>query len=128
MSQRVLLICPMRRNTCCMTAAPEHAVSLEMDIADRMKKCLRVADISVQDIADRLGVARNTVSSWINGRITPPLPIQKLWALEFAPYGVTLTWLQTGEPGPSSPGPGLPVVHRVGLEPTTRWFTPALVA
>ena len=67
----------------------------EFDRADRMRKALRVAGISVQDIAEYLGVARNTVSTWINGRIDPSIQTVRLWALR---TGVPYEWLQTGEP------------------------------
>jgi len=65
----------------------------EWDVADRMKKALRVADIGVQEMADYLGVARNTVSTWINGRITPSKQTLRLWALR---CGVPFEWLDSG--------------------------------
>lgn len=84
-----------------------------------MRKCLSASGLSVSRVADDLGVSRNTVGTWINGRITPPLPMQKLWAVRFADYGVTLRWLQTGEPGPNGSGPGFPGVAGAGFEPAT---------
>jgi len=83
-----------------MTSAPEPGYVPQWDMADRMRKTLRDSGISVQDVAEYLGVSRNTVSSWINGRITPDLTTQRLWAMRF---GVPLTWLQTGEAGPDIP-------------------------
>lgn len=68
----------------------------EWDTADRMRKALRVADIGVQEIADYLGVSRNTVSTWINGRITPSLQTLRLWALR---CGVDFEWLAADEIG-----------------------------
>jgi transcriptional regulator with XRE-family HTH domain len=60
----------------------------EWDTADRMRKALREAGIGVQEIADYLGVARNTVSTWINGRIEPSTQTLRLWALRCGvPYG-----------------------------------------
>jgi transcriptional regulator with XRE-family HTH domain len=60
------------------------------DTADRMRKALRVAGVSVQEMADYLGVARNTVSTWINGRITPSTQTLRLWA---ARCDVPYEWL-----------------------------------
>lgn len=65
----------------------------EWDTADRMRKAIRVADIGVQEMADYLGVGRNTVSTWINGRITPSTQTVRLWALR---CGVDYEWLATG--------------------------------
>ena len=67
----------------------------EWDTADRMRKSLRAADIGVQEIADYLGVSRNTVSTWINGRIQPSTQTLRLWALR---CGVDYTWLSGTAP------------------------------
>jgi transcriptional regulator with XRE-family HTH domain len=68
----------------------------EWDLADRMRKALRHADIGVQEMADYLGVARNTVGTWINGRIRPSRQTLRLWSLR---CGVPLAWLMEGETG-----------------------------
>lgn len=66
----------------------------EWDTADRMRKALREAGISVQEMADYLGVARNTVSTWINGRIRPSKQTLRLWAMR---CGVSFSWLSEGQ-------------------------------
>lgn len=76
---------------------------MEWDIADRMRKALRHSGLSVQDIARYLGVSRNTVSTWINGRIEPSLQTLRLWALR---TGVPFEWLRYGHNGTSAPPPG----------------------
>jgi transcriptional regulator with XRE-family HTH domain len=87
-----------------MTNSPAEGNIPQFDMADRLRKALRVADLSVQDIADYLGVSRNTVSAWINGRTVPNKASLMLWAMR---TGVPLEWLQTGEsPGQGGPGPG----------------------
>ena len=79
----------------------------EFDKADRLRKALRVADLGVQDIADYLGVSRNTVGSWINGRTEPNVGYTRLWALR---TGVPFEWLRTGKsPDQEGPGPGAQV-------------------
>lgn len=84
-----------------------------MDVADRMRKTLRHSDIGVQEMAEYLGVSRNTVGSWINGRIRPDVRTMRLWALR---TGYPYAWLTTGlEPD----GPGRGSVGPEGLEPST---------
>jgi len=89
----------------------------EFDLADRMRKALRASDLHVQEIADYLEVSRNTVSTWINGRITPSAQTIRLWALRTGvPYG----WLREGKQEPRPGEPGGSVVRHQGLEPRTR--------
>jgi transcriptional regulator with XRE-family HTH domain len=66
----------------------------EWDVADRMRKSLRHADIDVQEMADYLGMSRTSVSAWINGRYTPSVRTLRLWALR---CGVPYEWLTEGE-------------------------------
>ena len=54
---------------------------LEWDLADRMRKALRVSGRSVQEMSDYLGVAPTTVSTWINGRNRPSPATVRLWAM-----------------------------------------------
>lgn len=77
-------------------------------LGDRMRIALRHAEIGAGDMAEYLGVGRNTVSTWINGKHQPSRPALRLWALR---TGVPLEWLETG------------VVRHQGLEPRTRWLT-----
>jgi transcriptional regulator with XRE-family HTH domain len=79
-------------------AAPGVAVP-EFDLADRMRKALRTSGVGVQEMADYLGVARNTVSTWINGRIEPSTQTKRLWALR---TGVSFEWLEHGEVTPAN--------------------------
>ena len=87
-----------------------HATdSLEFDILDRLAKSLRVSGMKPGDMARALGVHRNTVGNYLNGRT----PIDKrtliAWAFACAPE-VTVEWLETGHtPDEPPPGPhGLP--------------------
>lgn len=75
----------------------------EFDLADRMRKALRTSGVGVQEMAEYLGVARNTVSTWINGRIEPNRQTIRLWAMR---TGVPFEWLSTGD-YPQSPNGGL---------------------
>lgn len=71
------------------------------DLADRMRKALRVAGISVQEMADYLDVGRNTVGRYINGHTDPSGAVVRLWALR---TGVSYAWLRDGE-SPRQDGP-----------------------
>lgn len=66
------------------------------DVADRMRKALRHAGLSSGQMATYLGVGGNTVSTWINGRITPSTQTLRLWALR---CGVPYEWLAEGGQG-----------------------------
>ena len=84
---------------------------LAFNKADRFRKSLNVTEITVQEMADYLGVSRGSVGNWINGRVEPSLQTTRLWALR---TGVPYLWLEHGdEPAPAPPVPP------VGLEPTT---------
>ena len=75
------------------------------DLADRMRKALRDADVPVQEMADYLEVGRNTVSNWINGHNPPPRAALRLWAMR---CGVPYEWLRDGTEGsPFSPDGGV---------------------
>lgn len=94
-----------------MSEQTSIATVLEWDIADRMRKAMRVSGVGVQEMADYLGVARNTVSTWINGRIQPSQQTLRLWAIRCA---VPYEWLKDGQthegppPGIRATGSGLP--------------------
>ncbi|MGO3021921.1 MAG: helix-turn-helix domain-containing protein [Brevibacterium sp.] len=76
---------------------------LEFNQADRMTKSLSVSGVSVQAMADTLGVSRNTVSNWINGRTQPQRRTDlATWAMR---TGVPIEWIETGElKNPPEPG------------------------
>lgn len=79
-----------------MSEQPAPPAVPPWDLADRMRKALRHSGTGVQEMADYLGVARNTVSTWINGRIAPSVQTLRLWALK---TGVPFEWLR-GDDGP----------------------------
>lgn len=74
---------------------------LAFDLADRLTKSLRVAKVGKAEMAEYLGVTRNTVGNYVNGRTTPDLRTLRLWAMR---CGVPLNWLQTGETPPPHDG------------------------
>ena len=97
-----------------MSTAQLDVPGLEFDLADRLRKSLRYSGLSVQEMADYLGVSRNTAGRWINGHFTPSRAEQIAWALR---TGVPVEWLATGlvhtKDGPEG-----------GVQPSDMW--PAL--
>lgn len=93
-----------------MSTSTEHLPVPEWDLADRLGKALRVADMSVAEMAMYLGVHRNTVSAWINGRTPISGPAIRAWADRTA---VDFGWLKDGLPGQSGPGTYSTVVGSV---------------
>jgi len=93
-----------------MTVQTDSRGIPEWTLGDRMGKALSHADMGVQEMADYLGVSRNTVSTWLHDRIRPSRQTQMLWAMR---TGVALEWL-TGEWAPrgSNPEPTVSGVHR----------------
>jgi len=85
------------------TATKEERVPWDFTQGDRLKRALKFAGISRDEMADYLGVAPATVSTWMNDRITPNLQTLRLWSMR---TGVPLEWL----------------VHPPGLEPGTHCF------
>lgn len=87
-----------------MSTSTEGLAVPQWDLSDRLAKSLKVGNVSVQEMADYLEVHRNTVSAWINGRITPSGQTIRLWALR---TGVPYEWVRNGvEPSDSPDGPG----------------------
>lgn len=84
-----------------MRGMDESARTLEWDIADRLRKALRVADLGVAEMADYLGVSRNTVGRYINGHGIPDRRTLMLWALR---CGVPYEWLAEGQPAQAAGG------------------------
>jgi len=77
-----------------MSIEPISHELLKFSQADRMRKSLHLAGVSVQEMAEYLDVNRNTVSRWINDEREPKRSYIRLWALR---TGVPLEWIETGE-------------------------------
>lgn len=77
-----------------MTEQPDTANAPEWDLADRLRKALREAEVSSQEMAEYLEIGRHTVSNWINGRTRPRKSDLRLWAMR---CGVPYEWLATGQ-------------------------------
>ena len=74
----------------------------EWDMLDRLAKALRVGHKSGAQLARELGVHRNTINNYLNGRTRPDRRTLIAWAMS---TGVPLEWLESGVvPGPPEEG------------------------
>lgn len=77
---------------------------------DRLGRALRAAGVQKQEMADYLGVSRNTVGNYIADRGDPSRATMIAWAMK---CGVNLAWLEHGEaPHPAGPDEGLSYTAR----------------
>lgn len=75
----------------------------EITLGWRLRIALEDAEVTVQEMADYLGVTRQTVGRWMHDRgQTPRAAFVKQWAMR---TGVDVTWLETGK-APSPTGDG----------------------
>src|SRR5665647_3920943 len=76
----------------------------ELTLGWRLQMALGHANLTVQEMADELGMSRGSLSRWLNDRGAPPRPVFiKAWALR---TGVPAEWLLTGHA--ENPRPGDP--------------------
>lgn len=88
-----------------MTTANAHGNIPQIVLRHRLRIAREEAGLSVQGLAERMGVARNTVGNAEAGKGTPRKVVLNAWALA---TGVDIDWLQTGEtPAGNDPDGGL---------------------
>ena len=80
----------------------QKPAELQLNLADRLRKSLRLSGMSVAGMADLVQVHRNTVSGWLAGRARPSQLALRFWAQA---TGVPLPWLLEGVWPESSPAP-----------------------
>ena len=67
-------------------------------LGDRLRKARLEAGLEQAQLAAELGIARNSVATYENGRTKPRRPVLLAWAMR---TGVSLEWLTTDDmPGP----------------------------
>ncbi len=73
-------------------------------LGDRLRKAREQRGLGVQDLANELGISRNSVGNYESGRTRPPRPTLIVWSMR---CGVPIEWLQTGiAAGPETDGDG----------------------
>lgn len=86
-----------------MTTNPVDDRIPQITLGWRLQMALAQGDLSVQEMADNLGVSRSTISRWLHDDGMPPrAAFVKQWALASR---VSLEWLQTGKTPVGDGGP-----------------------
>lgn len=90
----------------------------KFDLNDRLRKARETADLDQAQLAELIGVSRNSVSAAERGVSKPRKAVLIAWAFTTR---VPFEWLMTGStnnetPDPNGPGGRAPAV---GFEPTT---------
>ncbi|MGH3098464.1 MAG: helix-turn-helix domain-containing protein [Streptosporangiales bacterium] len=111
LSQRYLPTSHTLCNAHYMSEQPSAGIVPPWELPDRMRRALRHAGVGPGQMADYLEVGRNTVSTWINGRIEPSPQTLRLWALR---CGVSHQWLRHGTVPASGPDDGTSGVATIG--------------
>lgn len=85
--------------------ADSHGSVPHFEMRHRLALALEWAHVPVSEMAEELGISRNTVGNYLAGRTVPSRAILRVWSLR---CGVPFDWLLTGtipKDGPDS-GPG----------------------
>jgi DNA-binding XRE family transcriptional regulator len=89
-----------------MTSAYEMGTVPVIEVRHRLRIAREHAGYEQSELADVVGVSRNTIGNMEKGRSAPRRIIINAWALA---CGVPVTWLMTGkEPNPDLPGRDIP--------------------
>lgn len=74
----------------------------EWTVADRLRKARELTGMDARDFAAHVGISRNTVSNYENGKTSRiGRPMLAAWSMA---TGVPMKWLETGE-APTGPEP-----------------------
>lgn len=84
---------------------------LQWDLADRLRKSLRISGVTSNAMGEYLDLSRTSISAYINGRTHPDQRTLRLWALR---TGVPLEWLEHGADPGDDPDGGGEVPHTDG--------------
>jgi len=85
-----------------MSTQPHHYRVPAWTVGDRLRKAREESGLSQQELADAIGVSRNTISNHEVGvgKREPQTLLVRAWA---AATGVSVEWIRTGH-APSPPG------------------------
>lgn len=91
-----------------MTSAYEGGTIPPIQMQHRLRIAREWAGLEQGELADRIGISRQSVGNAENGRVTPRKITLNAWALA---TGVPASWLRTGEV-PPTPDDGCPQSER----------------
>lgn len=88
-----------------MTSAYEGGRVPEIQVRHRLRIAREAAGLEQEQLANNIGVSRNTISNYEHGNTTPRRIVINAWALA---CGVPVSWIQTGKgpPGETPDGGG----------------------
>lgn len=90
-----------------MTTAYDSGNVPEILTQHRLRIAREYASLEQSELADLIGVSRNTIGNAEKGKVRPRKIVLNAWALA---TGVPVTWIETGDmPGPSPDG-GLGII------------------
>ncbi|MGW0052090.1 helix-turn-helix transcriptional regulator [Nocardia nova] len=87
-----------------MTSAYEVGRIPEITLAHRLRIARETAGLDQGQLAELMGVSRNSVGNAESGKHTPRKILINAWALA---TGVPAYWLETGNPHPGGPDGGI---------------------
>lgn len=87
-----------------MSQMPQNA-DLEFDLLDRLRKSMRISGKDAGDLSEDLGIHRNTIGNYLNGKTPMDRRTLVAWAVS---TGVPVDWLEHGAQPANDPGPGEP--------------------
>lgn len=85
-----------------MTSAYDQGSCPQIEIYHRLRIARQHAGLEQGELADRIGVSRNTVSNAENNRVATRRLLINAWALA---CGVPVSWILTGEQPGDHPDP-----------------------
>ena len=93
-----------------MTSAYEQGSIPQIEVRHRLRIAREFAGLDQGQLADRIGVSRNTISNAECGAVNARKIVVNAWALA---CGVPASWITTGEhPGPGDgPTSGLGIIR-----------------
>jgi len=77
-----------------VTQTAPTALVPEWTLGDRLRKAREFAGLHATQLADEIGIGRNSVSNYENGHTKPRRPVLQAWAMR---TGVDYEWLVTGQ-------------------------------
>lgn len=119
--KNLLIRCATVHRLASMTSAYETGHAPEIEVRHRLRIAREYAGLEQEDLAERSGISRSTISSAELGKKQPHRMTVNAWALA---CGVPASWIWTGKNPPADPNDG--VANPTGPQPNGCRATPTL--